>query len=234
MTGFYETNTVAGEWNRIAVLINNATSETTVNLSGSNNWVIIADGTTAGLEKIKETGSSVKVPGKSVVVAVPKDTFDACDISENKAPVITVDSSFEVAAGERVSFTVKATDPDGDAVTITPVGIPTGANFNTTTGAFQWSNAVAGTYTLTVSASDGKATTTKTITITVTEKTAALKNLITEIEQVGYPKIAYTDTVWTPFDNAYNAAKEVVDSGVTEDEKITEAYSLLKSTYEEV
>lgn len=234
LTGFYETNNAAGEWNRIAVLINNATSDTTVNLTGSNNWVIIADGNTAGLEKLKETGTNVTVPGKSVVVAVPKDTFEACDISENKAPVINVNTSFEVAAGESLSFTAEVSDPDGDAVTLTASGVPAGASFNTSTGVFQWTKPVAGSYSVTLTASDGKKTTPKTITITVTEKTAALKSLVAEINQKGYQKADFTEDVWTPLDTALTAAQQVIDSGETEDTKIANALSQLKSAYENV
>ncbi|MDD6069368.1 MAG: type I pullulanase [Clostridiales bacterium] len=234
LTGFYETNNVAGEWSRIAVLINNATSDKTVNLSGSNNWVIIADGNTAGLEKLKETGTNVTVPGKSVVVAVPKETFEACEVSENKAPVINVNSSFEVVAGESLSFTAEVSDPDGDAVTLTASGVPTGASFNTATGVFQWTKTVAGTYSVTLTASDGKKSTPKTVTITVTEKTAALKSLVTEINQKGYQKADFTEDVWKPFDTALTAAQQIINSGETEDTKIANALSQLKSAYENV
>ena len=175
LIGFYETNNVSGEWNRIAVLINNATSNKTVNLTGSNNWVIIADGNTAGLEKIKETGSNVEVPGKSVVVAVPKETFEANQVSANWAPVISVSGSFQVSAGESLSFTVAVSDPDGDAVTMTAAGVPDGAVFNTSTGVFLWEKPVVGNYTLTLTASDGKAQSTKNVTLTVREKGALEK-----------------------------------------------------------
>ncbi|MBQ4058476.1 MAG: type I pullulanase [Lachnospiraceae bacterium] len=234
LVAFYETNSVEGEWNRVAVLINNATSDTTVNLSKSNNWVIIADGTTAGLEKIKETGSNVTIPGKSVVVALPKDTFEACNISENKEPKILVDSSYEVAEGESLSFTAQISDPDGDSLTVNTTGMSSmsGATFNASTGTFQWTSAVAGNYTFTLTVTDGKATVTKNITVTVTEKTTVLKNLIAEIEQTGYPKIQYTDNVWTAFDNALKQAKNVVSDGERDDAKIQAAYNLLKTTYE--
>lgn len=235
LVAFYESNNVSGEWSGLSVLINNALSDTEVDLSKySNNWVVIADGTTAGLEKIRESGSKVSVPAKSVVVAVPKDTFETCDISENKAPDISVNSAYEVAAGESLSFTAEISDKDGDALTVNADGLSDmpGATFNASTGAFLWNNAVSGNYKLTISASDGKATTTKTITITVTEKTDSLKKLIAEIKKNGYAKIQYTDTVWTSFEHAFAEAQEVVDSGETDDQKITDAYSLLKSTYD--
>lgn len=175
LIGFYETNNVSGEWNRIAVLINNATSNKTVNLTGSNNWIIIADGNTAGLEKIKETGSSVEVPGKSVVVAVPKDTFEANNVTANKPPVINVSEFFQAVAGESLSFTVVVSDPNGDKVTMTVAGVPDGAAFDVSTGVFSWEKPVVGSYTLIVTASDGKEQSTKQVNITVMEKAALAK-----------------------------------------------------------
>lgn len=175
LIGFYETNNVPGEWDRIAVLINNATSNKTVNLTGSDSWVIIADGNTAGLEMIKETGSSVEVPGKSVVVAVPKKTFNDNRVTANRAPIISVSESFQVPAGERLSFTVAVSDPDGDAVTMTYDGVPDGAVFNPSTGTFLWEQPVSGSYTLTFTASDGKAQSTKNVNLTVKEKGALEK-----------------------------------------------------------
>lgn len=170
MTAFYETNDVPGEWDRIAVLINNGTSEETVSLTGSDNWVIIADGTKAGLEKISESGPDIIVPGKSVIVAVPKDTFDKNHVSKNEPPVITCGTAFSVLAGETLSFTVETSDPDNDTVVLEADGIPNGASFDVTTGIFQWENPVAGKYTMTLAASDGRVAATKTITITVSEK----------------------------------------------------------------
>ncbi len=170
MTAFYETNSVPGQWDRIAVLINNAVSEETVTLTGASDWVVIADGTKAGLEKIRESGSDITVPGKSVLVAVPKDTFDENNVSDNEPPVITCGTSFHVLAGETFSFTVETSDPEKDTVALAADGIPNGASFDAAAGMFQWENPAAGQYTVTLTASDGRNTVTKTVTITVSEE----------------------------------------------------------------
>lgn len=231
--GFYETNNVSGEWSRICVLINNATTEQSTTLD-ENSWVVIADGNTAGLSKIKEVGSNVTVPSKSVMVLVPKATFEQCNITENKAPVITADSSYEVAAGESLSFTVKTSDADGDTVTLSASGVPAGAVFTASTGSFQWDNPVGGTYTVTFTASDGKDSTTKSITIKVTEKTTALKNLVTEVEKQGYQENDITEEVWKPYNEALSTAKQVIAAEETDEEKIQSALTDLKSAYEAV
>ena len=228
--GFYETNNVPGEWSKVAVLINNATTDQSVTLD-ENAWVIIADGTKAGLEKLKETGATVTVPGKSVVVAVPKATFEACNITENKAPVITANSTYETTTGTALTFQVKTSDADGDNVTLTATGVPTGASFEGSTGNFTWNSPVAGVYTMTVTASDGKAATTKTITITVTEKTAALRTMVTTIEAENLSEKNFTIGVWEPFATALATAKVVIANNETDDSKIESALTGLQQAY---
>lgn len=228
--GFYETNNVAGEWSKIAVLINNATTEQSITLN-ENAWVIIADGTTAGLEKIRETGSSVSVPAKSVVVAVPKATFEECNITDNKAPVITANSSYETTVGTPLTFQVQTSDADGDTVTLTAKEVPSGASFDTATGSFAWNSPVAGTYTMTVTANDGKDSTSKTITIIVTEKTTALKALVESIETENLSEQNFTKNVWEPFTAALETAKTVIANSETDDEKIQTALEDLEQAY---
>ncbi len=235
MTAFYETNDVPGEWNRIAVLINNAVSEQTVDLTASDEWVLIADGTKAGLEKIKESGSDITVSGKSVVVAVPKDTFDENHVSKNEPPVITCDASFRVSSDEILSFMVGTSDPEGDAVTLEADGIPEGASFDVTTGEFRWEDPAVGEYTMTLTARDKKTAVTKTVTIIVTQ---GLKDLIRQAEEKDYQEKDFTEEVYQSFENALaNAlanAKEVADSNETDDVKIQVALHDLSEAYENI
>ncbi len=234
MTAFYETNDVPGEWNRIAVLMNNGVSDETVSLTGSDNWVIVADGTRAGLEKISESGADIVVPGKSLMVAVPKDTFDKNHIAQNEPPVITCDTSFCVRAGERLSFTVQTSDPDGDAVTLNAEGIPEGASFDGATGTFTWEDPAAGEYTVTLTASDGRTTAAKTVTITVTEKTSELKEQIRQAEEKNYQEKDFTEEVWRAFEEALTNARETVDKKETDDAKIQAALQSLKEARENI
>ncbi|MBQ4529872.1 MAG: type I pullulanase [Lachnospiraceae bacterium] len=229
--GFYETNNVAGEWNKIAVLINNTTTTQSITLSGSNNWVIVADETTAGVEKLKETGSSVELPGKSIVVAVPKDTFEANDV-QNKAPEITVNRSYETSTGTALSFKASASDPDGDIVTLSASGVPTGASFDGATGTFSWDSPVAGSYTIKITANDGKKTTIKSVTIKVVEKTTELKSYVETIEAENLTADEFTSDVWVPFEEVLAKVKEVISTSETDEEKISEALTKLKTAYE--
>ncbi|MBR1692185.1 MAG: type I pullulanase [Lachnospiraceae bacterium] len=229
--GFYETNNVPGEWNRLAVLINNAVSAQSVTLTGSDKWVIIADGTTAGLEKLSETDAAITVPAKSVMIAVPKDTFDA---NSNKAPVIDVSDTYDITVGESLTFTAAVSDADGDSVTLAASGLPGGAVFDTASGVFRWENPVAGTYQITVTASDGKDSAVKSITINVTEKTAALEALVADAEGKSYAKADFTEAVWTPYEQALADAKQLIESSVTDDTRLHTALLALRSAYQAV
>ncbi|MBK7546536.1 MAG: S8 family serine peptidase [Rhodoferax sp.] len=77
-------------------------------------------------------------------------------VQANAAPTLNPISTQAVVLGGNMSFTATATDADGDAVTYAVAGLPTGATFNTSTGAFNWTNAQpAGSYTFFIAPFDG-------------------------------------------------------------------------------
>ena len=69
-----------------------------------------------------------------------------------------------------MTFTVAATDADGDSLTYSASNMPTGAAFNTGTQTFAWTPATSqvGTFTPTFTVSDGSLSASTTATITVT------------------------------------------------------------------
>ncbi|MFA5861133.1 MAG: putative Ig domain-containing protein, partial [Candidatus Thermoplasmatota archaeon] len=75
----------------------------------------------------------------------------------NRAPVLAAVSDQSGREGVAIGFTLSATDPDGDAVTYSGTGLPTGVTLNSVTGAFSWTPTYqqAGTHTLRFFASDG-------------------------------------------------------------------------------
>jgi enterochelin esterase-like enzyme len=84
-----------------------------------------------------------------------------------------------VDEGQNLVFTVDATDPDGDALTVTADGLPDGATFDAATQQLSWTPdyTQAGVYEVTFTASEGtlphSLTETKTVTITVRNVTVA-------------------------------------------------------------
>lgn len=245
ISAFTMTNSVSGEWNKIGVIINNTTQDTTYKL-GSGTWVVIADGNTAGLTKIAEyDGSSVKAAGKSVVVAVPKDTFDANpDVAKllrknqetNHAPTISIDtdSTIEVEPNSKVTIQVSAKDADGDKVTLSASDIPEGAEFDESTGIFTWDNAAKGTYTVTFTATDGTAKSSKEVTIKVSSATASLEELVAEIEAAGLSEDEFTEQVFGNLQTALDKANEVLGQSDASEEDYKKAYSTLQSAYDKV
>lgn len=74
---------------------------------------------------------------------------------------------FDVAENETITLAVDATDTDGDPITYSASGLPSGASFSGQT--FSWTPTYnqAGTYQVTFIADDGRSQDSKTITITV-------------------------------------------------------------------
>ena len=87
----------------------------------------------------------------------------------NSAPVLTPVPDQAVSAGSPLNFVVGATDPDGDPVYFSAVSLPhPNASLNPVTGAFNWNDTVAGTYSLVYSVSDRDgASSTGSVKITV-------------------------------------------------------------------
>lgn len=86
----------------------------------------------------------------------------------NTAPVLAAIGNKSVAENQLLSFGISATDADGNPITYSATGLPSGASL--TGQAFKWtpSYSQAGSYQVTFVASDGQAQDSETITITVT------------------------------------------------------------------
>ncbi len=88
-------------------------------------------------------------------------------INVNRAPIFTAIGNKSVWSDDPLTFTIDATDPDGDAVTYSANTVPSDATFITET--FDWTPTAAqiGTYDVTFYASDGLLQDSEAITITV-------------------------------------------------------------------
>lgn len=78
-------------------------------------------------------------------------------------------SDQQVFANDTLTFTIKATDPDGNPLTYSATGLPAGATVNPTTGEVRLAPTPmqAGSYAVQVTASDGCLSDTKTFNLTV-------------------------------------------------------------------
>jgi len=96
-----------------------------------------------------------------------KATFTVNVHDVNQAPVLAAIGNKNVKANEQLTFTVTASDADGDVVTFGSTAVPAGAIF--TNGVFSWVPTAEqeGTYQVTFTVSDGVAQASETITIAV-------------------------------------------------------------------
>jgi hypothetical protein len=88
----------------------------------------------------------------------------------NRAPVLAAIGNKSVAENAALTFTVTASDPDSDPVTLSASNLPSGASFNTSTGVFSWTPNYSQSETYSgvrFTASDGTLTDFEDITITV-------------------------------------------------------------------
>ena len=82
----------------------------------------------------------------------------AIEVAPNLAPVWDVAEDVRVRAGKAVTFQVKATDPEGDAVTYVAKSKPAGATFDPATRTFAWTPQASGDYEVVFEAADAQGT----------------------------------------------------------------------------
>ncbi len=90
-------------------------------------------------------------------------------VTEDSAPVLASIGSKNGNEGELLSFTISATDPNGDDITYSANNLPGGASIDSTTGAFRWTPDydAEGTYNVDFIASSYGLTDSESITITI-------------------------------------------------------------------
>lgn len=141
--------------------------------------------------------------------------------ADNVAPVITDIPDAEVNEGEEVTFTVNATDGEGDAISLSveltsdadgSVVDPADYTFTDNgdgTGSFSWTTDEPddGSYTATVSADDGTSTSTQAVSIIVNEVVGPQPGDILYRVNAGGAEVAATDggPAWTADTKANNS-----------------------------
>lgn len=81
----------------------------------------------------------------------------ASQTNSNHPPVMAPVPAQTVAAGATLQFTVSATDADGDRVSFSANGLPSGASLDSSSGVFLWANTAPGVYNVTITPIDGSA-----------------------------------------------------------------------------
>ncbi|MCC4768755.1 DNRLRE domain-containing protein [Methanosarcina sp. DH2] len=90
----------------------------------------------------------------------------------NNPPVMNSIPDVTVEAGKSLTFTVSASDVDGNTLAYSASGIPSGAVFDSKSGIFSWTTAAGqeGTYSITFEVSDGKLKDSATASISVVKQ----------------------------------------------------------------
>jgi hypothetical protein len=118
---------------------------------------------------------AIRTPARLAVLATTA-AFAACSSRpegkphQNAAPVLQAIGARSCVAAAPCSFTISATDAEGDVLTGSAAPLPPGATFDAASLSFSWTPDVtaAGSYDVTFSVSDGHSTASEKVTITVT------------------------------------------------------------------
>ena len=187
---------------------------TTLTWSASNTTTCTAFGgwsgtkAASGSESVSPTQTTTYVlsctgEGGSVSASVSVDVSSVV----NQPPVLALIGNKSVREGQPLSFSVTATDPDGDPLTYTASPLPSGASF--TGQAFSWTPVPgqAGSYTVTFSVSDGTLQDAEPVTMTVQADSLTisgtirqttgqpLSGAVAKIENIEYPDGSNVKTV---------------------------------------
>jgi fibronectin type 3 domain-containing protein len=134
-----------------------------------NTLTYSATGLPTGLAINSATGAitgtvAVGAPATNNVVVTVSDgtltdtaSFTWTVTKTNRAPTVTNPGNQTSAEGAAVTLQITASDPDGNTLTYSATGLPTGLAINSATGLISGTTAAAGSYNVTIVVSDGSA-----------------------------------------------------------------------------
>jgi hypothetical protein len=157
-------NNVAGSITGVFVVITSPGQ--TVSTAGTLAVITMTAGAGGGSSPLTLTNVIVgDAGGNSVPVTVNNAT-----VNINRPPELASIGNKTVNEGQALTFTISATDPNGDSLTYSASNLPAGATFNPSTRVFTWtpSNNQSGTYgSIHFAVSDGSLSDTEDISIVV-------------------------------------------------------------------
>jgi hypothetical protein len=124
-------------------------------------------GLISGTLSYTSAGTHTVVATATAGGASDSETFTWTVTNTNRAPVVTNPGAQASFLGLAASVAMTATDADGQALTFSATGLPTGLSMNASTGVVSGTPTAIGSFSATVTASDGTATDSETFTWTV-------------------------------------------------------------------
>ncbi len=115
----------------------------------------VTDGTLSDTESVLITVTAVNQPRVIVI---------------NRAPVLAPVGNKTITTESSLTFTIHATDPEGNTLTYSASDLPSNATFDAETGSFAWTptDSQVGTCTVTFRVTDGSLSDAESVLITVT------------------------------------------------------------------
>ncbi|WP_020186531.1 putative Ig domain-containing protein [Methylopila sp. 73B] len=138
-------------------------------------------------------GRFVRVQG-AAASALQLAEAQAFGVFTNKPPTLTVPAAQSSPAGAAAALAVKATDPEGDAITFSASGLPDGLSINATSGRISGTPTTPGSYAVAVTAADALAATAGQFSWTVTEATPTVRSLLVKPTVVNRT-VTYSPTI---------------------------------------
>ncbi len=173
--------------------LKNAAFSGTPGVSANGVFAFTPDAGQSGIHMVsfKATDPTGLSDTKTVEISVSK---------VNHGPVLMLQASATVDEGAIIAIPVKATDPDGDIVTLTASGLPANALFIPSTGTITFAPdyTQAGTVVISVTASDGVLSDTKSVQVTVNNVptgSAGQGGLVLTVDPVESPSFLTTQRI---------------------------------------
>lgn len=107
---------------------------------------LLSSGVFSWTPDFAQGGTYIITVGVSDGQLVDTATFAITVLGSNRAPVFQPMAPIGITPGQRITFTVWVTDPDGDPFTLSAMNLPPGATFDVTTGVFDWVPEACGNY----------------------------------------------------------------------------------------
>ena len=133
-------------------------------------------GLISGTLSFTSAGTHTVTVTATAAAASDSKTFTWTVTNTNRAPVVTNPGAQTSNQGVADTLAMTATDADGQALTFSATGLPTGLSINAATGVVTGTPTAAGTFTTVVTVSDGTASPTVSFTWTVTGNPPTLTN----------------------------------------------------------
>ncbi|HJH28204.1 MAG TPA: hypothetical protein C5S51_00660 [Methanosarcinaceae archaeon] len=163
----FDDGTIDNNAGTVSAVYSSILGATSVSASGTMATISITAGSSTGRLDLNLSNVVIADANSNAASYTIADTSVLIDT----APVLAGIGAKSVDEDNALTFTLSASDADGDSLTYSASNLPDGTSFNTATRVFTWTPAdgQTGTYVVTFEVTDGYLTDSESVTITVNE-----------------------------------------------------------------